>query len=109
MRSKGGSYGGGKSSIGYLFGSDDQQPTSKSTASPPAVKAPWDDDNSTAKPPNNNSSKKLNVSNNYHRAQGQNSGNFLTVSDQKPSSFLQFNCQKFIGERSKLEVLNYIF
>ncbi|KAF2315570.1 hypothetical protein P3X46_023824 [Hevea brasiliensis] len=73
--SRGGSYGGGQSSLGYLFGSD-QQP-SQTPVSPPVIKAPWDDDNSTKTPPNN-SSKKLNVSNNYHRAQGQNSGNFLT-------------------------------
>lgn len=45
------------------------------------IKAPWDDDNTTKKPPNNSSpSEKLTVSNNYHRAQGQNSGNFITVS-----------------------------
>ncbi|KAL9412338.1 hypothetical protein AB3S75_045878 [Citrus x aurantiifolia] len=74
---RGESSGGGHSSLGYLFGSD-QEP-SQPPASPAAIKAPWDDDNTTKKPPNNSSpSEKLTVSNNYHRAQGQNSGNFIT-------------------------------
>lgn len=76
--SRGGSYGGGKSSLGYLFGSDEQP--NETRAPPPVVKAPWGDDNST-NTPQDNPSNKLNVSNNYHRAQGQNSGNFLTVSE----------------------------
>lgn len=69
--------GGGHSSLGYLFGSD-EEPSKPAVSA--AIKAPWDDDNSTTKPPNDSSSKKLSVSNNYHRAQGQNSGNFITVS-----------------------------
>ncbi|KAK3037225.1 hypothetical protein RJ639_030118 [Escallonia herrerae] len=72
---KGGNSGGGKSSLGYLFGSD-RQPK-ETQAPPPITKAPWDDDNSTKKPPKS-PSQKLSVSNNYHRAQGQNSGNFIT-------------------------------
>ncbi|XP_057951990.1 protein SPIRAL1-like 5 isoform X1 [Malania oleifera] len=74
--SRGGSSGGGQSSLGYLFGSD--QESNKPPVSPPVTKAPWDDDNSTKKPPKSSNSEKLRVSNNYHRAQGQNSGNFLT-------------------------------
>ncbi|XP_007038807.2 PREDICTED: protein SPIRAL1-like 5 [Theobroma cacao] len=72
---RGESYGGGQSSLGYLFGSDEQP--SKTLAPSTPIKAPWDDDNTTKKPPNN-SSKKSSVTNNYHRAQGQNSGNFIT-------------------------------
>jgi len=84
--SRGGSYGGGQSSLGYLFGSDEQA----STASPPArpVNPPPYGIDSTAtttttteKPPDSRSpTEKQKVSNNYHRAQGQNSGNFITVS-----------------------------
>ncbi|KAA8533678.1 hypothetical protein F0562_031195 [Nyssa sinensis] len=73
--SRSGSSGGGQSSLGYLFGSD-QQP-SQPPVSPTVIKAPWDDDNSTKKAPAN-PSQKLSVSNNYRRAQGQNIGNFIT-------------------------------
>ncbi|XP_050266139.1 protein SPIRAL1-like 5 [Quercus robur] len=82
--SRGGSYGGGQSSLGYLFGSDEQP----STASPPPrpVNPPPYGIDSTApttttteKPPDSRSpTEKQKVSNNYHRAQGQNSGNFIT-------------------------------
>ncbi|KAF8379572.1 hypothetical protein HHK36_029013 [Tetracentron sinense] len=76
--SRGGSFGGGQSSLGYLFGSD-QQPD-EPPASPVVTKAPWGtEDTSTEKPPSNpSSSEKQNVSNNYRRAQGQNTGNFIT-------------------------------
>ncbi|XVF09939.1 hypothetical protein REPUB_Repub07fG0140500 [Reevesia pubescens] len=73
---RGESHGGGQSSLGYLFGSDHQQP-SKTPAPSTSIKAPWDDDNTTKKPPDN-SSKKLSITNNYHRAQGQNLDNFIT-------------------------------
>ncbi|KAK9291821.1 hypothetical protein L1049_020540 [Liquidambar formosana] len=73
--SRGGSAGGGQSSLNYLFGSN-QQP-SQPPVSPQATKAPWDDDNSTKKPLES-PSQKPSVSNNYHRAQGQNLGNFIT-------------------------------
>ncbi|XP_057977759.1 protein SPIRAL1-like 5 [Malania oleifera] len=78
--SRGGSYGGGQSSLGYLFGSGEQQPSAP-PAMPPAVNSPpYGIDTDTEKPPNINPSpsEKKNVSNNYHRAQGQNSGNFIT-------------------------------
>ena len=84
--SRGGSYGGGQSSLGYLFGSDEQP----STASPPPRPVnppPYGIDSTTTttttteKPPDSRSpTEKQKVSNNYHRAQGQNSGNFITVS-----------------------------
>ncbi|KAK9277359.1 hypothetical protein L1049_006901 [Liquidambar formosana] len=76
--SRGGSYGGGQSSLGYLFGSDQEPstpPVSRSVQPPPY----GIDTNTAEKPPNNPpAEEKQNVSNNYHRAQGQNSGNFLT-------------------------------
>ncbi|KAG2677195.1 hypothetical protein I3760_12G087600 [Carya illinoinensis] len=84
--SRGESYGGGQSSLGYLFGSDhpDQKPStvcppSKQTVNPP----PYGIDTASTvdqKPPAGHSpTEKEKVSNNnYHRAQGQNSGNFIT-------------------------------
>lgn len=74
--SRGGSSGGGQSSLGYLFGSDKETPKNLPSAAP-KPKPPYgidstDDDKSDQKP---------NISNNnYQRAQGQNSGNFVTVS-----------------------------
>jgi SPIRAL1-like protein len=78
--SRGGSYGGGQSSLGYLFGSDE-----KPNAAPPPRTVnppPYGIDTVTdQKPPDGRSpTEKEKVSNNYHRAQGQNSGNFITVS-----------------------------
>lgn len=78
--SRGGSYGGGQSSLGYLFGSDEKP----SAAPPPRTvnPPPYGVDTVTdQKPPDGRSpTEKEKVSNNYHRAQGQNSGNFITVS-----------------------------
>ncbi|XP_044468974.1 protein SPIRAL1-like 5 [Mangifera indica] len=84
---RGGSYGGGQSSLGYLFGSDEEP--NKPPASPATVtiKAPWGtDDNSSKESPTDPSSKKSKASNNYHRAQGKNSGNFVT---DRPSTKVQ--------------------
>ncbi|XP_022773249.1 protein SPIRAL1-like 5 [Durio zibethinus] len=77
---RGGSYGGGQSSLGYLFGADEQP--SAPTVTPP-IQPPYGIDITPEKPPapNKLSSQKQtekNVTNNYHRAQGQNSGNFIT-------------------------------
>ncbi|KAF5460635.1 hypothetical protein F2P56_020491 [Juglans regia] len=80
--SRGESYGGGQSSLGYLFGSDQKpstvRPPSTQTVNPP----PYGIDTSAVdqKPPAGHSpTEKEKVSNNnYHRAQGQNSGNFIT-------------------------------
>lgn len=76
--SRGGSYGGGQSSLGYLFGSEEKP------AAPPAPQTvslpPYGIDTTTEKPQDNQAPNKPNVSNNYHRAQGQNTGNFITVS-----------------------------
>ncbi|CAK9176907.1 unnamed protein product [Ilex paraguariensis] len=74
--SKGGSYGGGQSSLDYLFGSG--QPAKPPSVSPPVTRAPIDDDDSNTKKPPKSPSQILGVSNNYHRAQGQNLGNFIT-------------------------------
>lgn len=81
--SRGGSYGGGQSSLGYLFGSD-EQPSTTSPPPRPVNPPPYGIDSTTTtteKPPDSRSpTEKQKVSNNYHRAQGQNSGNFITVS-----------------------------
>ena len=75
--SRGGSSGGGQSSLGYLFGSDNETPKNLLSAAPkptpPYGIDPTDDDKSDQKP-------KISNNNNYYRAQGQNSGNFVTVS-----------------------------
>ncbi|KAI3468698.1 hypothetical protein Pfo_025361 [Paulownia fortunei] len=77
---RGESYGGGQSSLGYLFGSDNKQ---KNEAAPPSSTAympPYGIDTDNDKPPESPSPSqdKSKVSNNYHRVQGQNSGNFIT-------------------------------
>ncbi|XVE57941.1 hypothetical protein DITRI_Ditri04bG0129900 [Diplodiscus trichospermus] len=79
--SRGGSYGGGQSSLGYLFGADEQQ-LSAPTVTPP-IQPPYGINLTPEKPPfpSKLSSEKHTekyVTNNYHRAQGQNSGNFIT-------------------------------
>ncbi|XWS61730.1 hypothetical protein CRYUN_Cryun07bG0151000 [Craigia yunnanensis] len=78
--SRGTSYGGGQSSLGYLFSADEQP--SAPTVTPP-IQPPYGIDFNPEKPPAPNkpsSDKKTekNVTNNDHRAQGQNSGNFIT-------------------------------
>ncbi|XP_059641427.1 protein SPIRAL1-like 5 [Cornus florida] len=77
--SRGGSYGGGQSSLGYLFGSADQQPSTPPVTAPVYL-PPYGIETTTEKPPESRPppSEKPKVSNNYHRAQGQNSGNFIT-------------------------------
>lgn len=93
--SRGGSYGGGQSSLGYLFGSD-QQPSAP-PASPVVSKPPWGDDSTPEKAPDLPSpSQKPNTSNNYHRSEGQNTGNFITVSI--PQVYLWTSC--FVHEFS---------
>ena len=80
--SRGESYGGGQSSLGYLFDAD-EKPTAPTVT--PLIQPPYGIDSTPEKPPapNKLSSEKQtekNVTNNDHRAQGQNSGNFITVS-----------------------------
>ncbi|KAF5734232.1 protein SPIRAL1-like 5 [Tripterygium wilfordii] len=77
--SRGGSFGGGQSSLGYLFGSDEEKPSPP--ASRPVNPPPYGVDitpTTMEKPPDSPSSEKDKASNNYHRSQGQNSGNFIT-------------------------------
>ncbi|KAA0044824.1 hypothetical protein IC582_016997 [Cucumis melo] len=77
--SRGGSYGGGRSSLGYLFGKDDQPrkpQVSKVVLPPPyGIDLNPDDDHHNNPSP---SPKQLVSKNNYPRAHGQNSGNFIT-------------------------------
>lgn len=77
--SRGGSYGGGQSSLGYLFGSDEKP--SEPLVSPTTHLPPYGIDTLPEKPPNQPSpTQKQGSSNNYVRTQGQNTGNFITVS-----------------------------
>ncbi|KAK9144963.1 hypothetical protein Sjap_004866 [Stephania japonica] len=86
MGSRGGSCGGGKSSLGYLFGSDHHhQPQNQTPASPSVTKPPWGDDNSV----DNTEWKKIMSPTSHkqnHRAQGPNSSNFIT---ERPSTRVQ--------------------
>ncbi|CAI9111733.1 OLC1v1012027C1 [Oldenlandia corymbosa var. corymbosa] len=89
---RGVSSGGGQSSLGYLFGNGEApQPTAPTTAeAAPKAEAPPAESNvatrkaAGASPPAE-PTKRIpagiqggNMANNYHRADGQNSGNFLT-------------------------------
>lgn len=75
--SRGGSYGGGQSSLGYLFGSDEQP--SEPPVSPTIQLPPYGIDTIPEKPPNRPPpAEKQSSSNNYQRTQGQNTGNFIT-------------------------------
>ncbi|XP_008805159.1 protein SPIRAL1-like 1 isoform X2 [Phoenix dactylifera] len=87
---RGVSSGGGQSSLGYLFGSDE-------TPKPAANQTSAADDTahsqkpSTASPPVDVSKQipagiQQKTANNYHRSDGQNSGNFLT---DRPSTKVQ--------------------
>ncbi|KAK8486787.1 hypothetical protein V6N13_073587 [Hibiscus sabdariffa] len=82
--SRGGSYGGGgKSSLGYLFGAD-QQPSAPPTVSvTPPIQPPYGMDITPENPPpqykpSSEKQTEENISNNYRRVKGQNSGNFIT-------------------------------
>ncbi|KAI5073719.1 hypothetical protein GOP47_0011732 [Adiantum capillus-veneris] len=71
---RGVSYGGGQSSLGYLFGSDEPPKAAPSgtTGAPPTGAASAVKESTP--PPNQLGSNP----NNYHRADGQNTGNFIT-------------------------------
>ncbi|OMP06066.1 hypothetical protein COLO4_08376 [Corchorus olitorius] len=82
--SRGGSYGGGQSSLGYLF-SADEQPSAPAVT--PPIQPPYGIDITPEKPPAaaaphdlspSEKQTEKNINNNYHRAQGQNTGNFIT-------------------------------
>ncbi|GAV76121.1 hypothetical protein CFOL_v3_19596 [Cephalotus follicularis] len=74
--SRGESYGGGQSSLGYLFGSDEQP------SAPMATKIvnlpPYGIDSTTDKATDNTSCVKQSPSNNYQRGKGYSLGNHLT-------------------------------
>ena len=87
--SRGGSAGGGQSSLGYLFGGSEPSKPTAGRAAPapaapvapaPAASAPAE----KAAPAKGDVSKQIPAgvqgsrTNNYHRADGQNTGNFLT-------------------------------
>ena len=78
--SRGGSAGGGQSQLGYLFGSGEAPkpavaPTAPATSAPPTEKPTPAKPDVTKQIPAGVTSQ----TNNYHRADGQNTGNFLTV------------------------------
>ncbi|KAG1362378.1 Protein SPIRAL1-like 1 [Cocos nucifera] len=84
--SRGGSFGGGKSSLGYLFESDEPPISpSGSTKSTKSQKPPSHEGGKNMAATQENPQEKP-ISNNYHRAQGQNSGNFITG---RPSTKVQ--------------------
>ncbi|WCJ26348.1 SPIRAL1-like5 [Euphorbia peplus] len=78
---RGESYGGGQSSLGYLFSSDEPPTTpppsrpTTTTLAPYGVDTPHD---KAGGDPNSTEKRNLKGSSNYPRAQGQNSGNFIT-------------------------------
>jgi SPIRAL1-like protein len=79
--SRGGSAGGGSSQLGYLFGGGDDAPKPKAKPAAPATSAPPAENPA---PPKADVTKQVaagvtSQTNNYHRADGQNTGNFLTV------------------------------
>ncbi|CAL9124932.1 unnamed protein product [Musa textilis] len=80
--SRGESFGGGKSSLSYLFESDESTTSvhgsSKSTGQ---QKPPADEDGKTKATDQSAAPNKPVSANNYYRARGQNSGNFITVSN----------------------------
>ncbi|XP_074587442.1 protein SPIRAL1-like 2 [Curcuma longa] len=79
---RGVSCGGGQSSLGYLFGSGEAPKPSAEPAEPVQKLAPptQADDKKTPAGIHGN------LANNYHRADGQNSGNFIT---ERPSTKVQ--------------------
>ncbi|KAF0930369.1 hypothetical protein E2562_032263 [Oryza meyeriana var. granulata] len=85
--SRGGSAGGGQSSLGYLFGGNEAPkpasapapapaPAPAAAVVPPAEKASPAKADATKQIPAGIQGSRSN--NNYHRADGQNTGNFLT-------------------------------
>ncbi|KAB2054250.1 3-isopropylmalate dehydratase large subunit [Gossypium arboreum] len=78
--SRGWSYGGGQSSLGYLFGAD-EQPSAPTVT--PAIQPPYGIDITPENPPpqykpSSEQQTEKNTTNNYQRAKGQNAGNFIT-------------------------------
>uniref|UniRef100_A0A804LLW1 Protein SPIRAL1-like 1 n=1 Tax=Zea mays TaxID=4577 RepID=A0A804LLW1_MAIZE len=81
--SRGGSAGGGQSSLGYLFGSGEppKPAVAPAVSAPPAAAGAPPAEKPPAAKPDGTSQIAAGVTsqtNNYHRADGQNTGNFLT-------------------------------
>jgi SPIRAL1-like protein len=93
-RGRGVSYGGGQSSLNYLFGGGGEAPATR--AKPAAAAA--DEQRPVAAAAGQNDEKLKGIpagvrgsqTNNYFRAQGQNCGNFLTVSRRRLLLLLSF-------------------
>lgn len=83
--SRGTSSGGGQSSLDYLFGSA-QHPNAHATQEKRKTTQFLPKDNSSVINPESPSSTMAKISNNYHRAGGPNSGNFIT---ERPSTKVQ--------------------
>jgi protein SPIRAL1 and related proteins len=78
--SRGGSAGGGQSSLGYLFGSGEVPAPKPAAEAPPAVAPPAEKPAAVkAEVARQIPAGVASQTNNYHRADGQNTGNFLTV------------------------------
>lgn len=76
---RGVSAGGGQSSLGYLFGGG-EAPKPANVSTPPAEKlAPTSQSVDISKQVPAGIQVQASQTNNYHRAEGQNTGNFLTV------------------------------
>lgn len=83
---RGVSSGGGQSSLDYLFGSDEPKPTTRKTevvARAPVEHEPPPKPTAVVPQPENTKQIPAGIqgtqTNNYFRADGQNTGNFLTV------------------------------
>ncbi|KAB2054251.1 hypothetical protein ES319_A12G242400v1 [Gossypium barbadense] len=77
--SRGWSYGGGQSSLGYLFGAD-EQPSAPTVT--PAIQPPYGIDITPENPPpqykpSSEQQTEKNTTNNYQRAKGQNAGSTI--------------------------------
>lgn len=81
---RGESAGGGQSSLGYLFGSDNKQKQEAAPPSPTTYMPPYGIDIGDGKPPESPTSSlnKAKASNSY-QIQGPNSGILITVSTSK--------------------------
>nr|ABR17819.1 unknown [Picea sitchensis] len=83
---RGVSSGGGQSSLGYLFGSAQPSKTQPTQGNPINTQSLAPNNSPMTNPEASSSSGVCKTSNNYHRADGQNSGNFITG---RPSTKVQ--------------------
>ncbi|RWW11586.1 hypothetical protein GW17_00024797 [Ensete ventricosum] len=96
---RGVSSGGGQSSLGYLFGGNEAPKSTVESAAPASNPPP---------PPPVENSKQIpagiqgSLPNNYHRADGQNTGNFITLYVLMKSNFVPSYCRINLQRRCKL-------